>query len=49
MDMVCEITKFTIDEVFNCLNIVENLLEKHIISNDDLDYPKFNNSTEIIP
>ncbi|MBC7113547.1 MAG: TIGR04084 family radical SAM/SPASM domain-containing protein [Candidatus Methanomethyliales bacterium] len=49
MDMVCEITKFTIDEVLNCLNIVENLLEKQIINSDDLDYPKFNNSTEIIP
>lgn len=47
--MVCEITKFTINEILDCSNFVEDLLEKGIISHDQLDYPKFNNSTEIIP
>lgn len=49
MNMVCEITKFTINEILNCLNIVEYVLNRQVISQDDLDYPKFNNSTEIIP
>ncbi len=49
MDMVCEVTKFTIDEIIYSLELVEEMIEKGVINCDDIDYPKFNNSTEIIP
>jgi putative peptide-modifying radical SAM enzyme len=46
---VCDITKFTIGAVLNAEGRVTESLWKMGLSLDAIDYPKFNNSTEIIP
>ncbi len=49
MEAVCDVTKFTILELENVIVKVEKALKSSIISHEMLEYPKFNNSTEIIP
>jgi putative peptide-modifying radical SAM enzyme len=46
---VCDITKFTIGAISNSEGRVMEAVRKSDLSLDVLDYPKFNNSTEIIP
>jgi putative peptide-modifying radical SAM enzyme len=48
-EAVCELTKFTIDLIESRLESIEKMVRDGKIDFDDLDYPKFNNSTEIIP
>jgi putative peptide-modifying radical SAM enzyme len=46
---VCEITKFTIEAVSQVKGRVMDALRRADLPLEALDYPKFNNSTEIIP
>lgn len=49
LNKICEITKFTIDKVIKVLDRVEMGIRQNTIDYKSIDYPKFNNSTEIIP
>ena len=46
---VCEVTKFTIDRIAAMESSVNKAVAGRLIDPNELDYPKFNNSTEIIP
>ena len=46
---VCDLTKFTIDTVASLAEPADCAVASGKINFDDLDYPKYNNSTEIIP
>jgi len=46
---VCDITKFTIGAVSSKISKVNQSVSKGTIRWEDIDYPKYNNSTEIIP
>jgi len=46
---VCAVTKYTIDEVSTLIEGVEEAKRYKLIDPDLLDYPPFNNSTEIVP
>jgi len=46
---VCDITKTFIEEVLSALPEIEALLDEGRISREEVLYPPFNNSTEIIP
>ena len=46
---VCEVTKMTIDEVLRVAGEVKGLVERGIVQLEDLLYPKYDNTTEIIP
>lgn len=46
---VCQLTMSLIDELAKTKDEVLNLLERRIISLKDIEYPPFNNTTEIIP
>jgi putative peptide-modifying radical SAM enzyme len=46
---VCELTKFTINVVKSLIKPASEAVSLGRISFNDLDYPKYNNSTEIIP
>ncbi len=48
-DKICKITIHTIDELAKIEDEVLNLLGGNVISMEQLDYPLFNNTTEIIP
>lgn len=48
-EKVCELTRHTIDTVLGKKGKIDELLAKSIVKKDDLVYPKFNNSVEIIP
>ena len=45
----CEVTIHTIDELSKIKDEVLSLLDRKVISMTQLDYPTFNNTTEIIP
>ncbi len=47
--LVCETVKHLIEELKKAKPIIENLIEKGIINEEEFNYPKFNNTTEIIP
>lgn len=46
---ICEITKCTIDLVRRNFGEIMELVSKDIVKGEDLIYPKYNNTTEIIP
>ena len=46
---ICNITTYTIDKLKMHLNNIKTLLEDNIVKREELYYPKFNNTTEIIP
>lgn len=46
---VCAITKFTIDEISTLAKPVEDALNAGRIGRKGIEYPEFNNSTEIVP
>ncbi len=46
---VCYLTRHLIDEVLRIAPEVEGLLRTGVISRREVDYPEFNNTTEIIP
>ncbi|MGY0288852.1 MAG: TIGR04084 family radical SAM/SPASM domain-containing protein [Candidatus Methanodesulfokora washburnensis] len=46
---VCRITKYTIDLVRKNFNRIMDLVSSGIVRKEDLIYPKYNNTTEIIP
>lgn len=46
---ICEVTAHTIDELTKIKDEVSSLLYRGVISMRQLDYPPFNNTTEIIP
>ena len=46
---ICEVTIRTIDELAKIRDEVLNLLDGNVISMDQLEYPLFNNTTELIP
>lgn len=46
---VCEVTKYTIDEVLSVVDEVEELLKRGVIKREQIYYPPFDNTTEIIP
>ncbi len=46
---ICEVTSFTIMEILERKKEILKLVEEGAISLEDLNYPPFNNSTEIIP
>jgi len=48
-DKICEVTIRTIDELAKTKDQMVSLLNRNIISMDQLDYPPFNNTTELIP
>ncbi|MCD6106353.1 MAG: putative peptide-modifying radical SAM/SPASM domain-containing protein, partial [Thermoplasmata archaeon] len=47
--LLCELTKHLIDEVKSRLPRILELLELGIVQSEAIIYPKFNNTTEIIP
>lgn len=48
-EKVCEITKYTIDTIVAMEGPVDQAKASGMVSRESMDYPKFNNSTEIIP
>jgi len=46
---VCNLTKFTINAIASSNNIINRIVAEGVVDFDELNYPKFNNSTEIIP
>jgi len=48
-EKVCALTKFTINKITTLQDEVIKALESGKITSDELDYPKYNNSTEIVP
>ncbi len=48
-DLVCETVKHLIKELKSIRTDVEKLIEKGIVQKSDLEYPEYNNTTEIIP
>ncbi len=48
-NMVCDTVKHLINELKRVKSEVENLIKEGIIDVDEIDYPKYNNTTEIIP
>ena len=48
-DLVCGTVKHLIRELQSIKPRVENLIQKGIVKRVDFDYPKYNNTTEIIP
>jgi len=46
---ICEVTTHTIDELAKIKDETLSLLNRNVISMKQLDYPPFNNTTEIIP
>lgn len=46
---ICAITKFTIDKISALIEPVEEAVQAGMVTRDQVDYPKFNNSTEIVP
>jgi putative peptide-modifying radical SAM enzyme len=48
-EKVCEITKYTIDIIAAMENPINQVVARGTVDQESLDYPKFNNTTEIIP
>lgn len=46
---ICQVTKFTIDRIMEINNQIDEILGENKSVKEELDYPKFNNSTEIVP
>jgi len=46
---ICAVTKHTIDEISTLMEAVEEAKEAGLVDPELLDYPRFNNSTEIVP
>jgi len=49
MRAICEVSKFIIDLILERMPIIERLLDKGIIAEEQLIYPKYNNTIEIMP
>jgi len=48
-DKICKVTIHTIDELAKTRDEVSSLLNKNVICMEKLEYPSFNNTTELIP
>ncbi len=46
---ICSVTKATIDEVLSKVEEIRSLMERGIVSQEELYYPPYDNTTEIIP
>ena len=49
MRAICEVSKFIIDLILESMPIIERLLDRGIIAEEQLIYPKYNNTIEIMP
>ena len=46
---VCNATKFLIDMIRDAVPRIDNIVTRSIVRWDDILYPRYNNTTEIIP
>jgi len=49
MRAICEVSKFIIDLILERMPVIERLLNKGVIAEEQLIYPKYNNTIEIMP
>ncbi|RLE67452.1 MAG: putative peptide-modifying radical SAM/SPASM domain-containing protein, partial [Thermoprotei archaeon] len=49
MRAICEVSKFIIDSILERMSIIEKFLDEGMITEEQLIYPKYNNTIEIMP